>query len=505
MTAPFAIAQESEARLRLRARQRVASTPTTSPVQWKPNAGPQTLAYESQADILGYGGSAGSGKSDLLLGLAGTQHRRAIIFRRVFPSVRGMIDRSREIFNAGGDSHSRDSYNESLHIWRLRDGRMIEFGSLQYEGDGKKHQGQPRDFFGFDELTEFSETQFRFVTAWNRSTYVDPVTGLPQRCRVVCTFNPPMDDAGGWVVSFFGPWLDPDHPNPAKDGELRWYAMVDGVETAVACGEPFEHKGAMVYPRSRTFIRGTLADTPQLRDTGYAAVIDALPEPLRSKLKGNFQAGKVANPFQVIPSDWLRLAQERWNQCERPATQTATGCDPARGGEDKTVIARWYDNFLDALEKHPGIATPDGPAVAALLASDVVAEVPIGIDIIGIGSSGYDTLKYQDANVIAVNFGEGTTERDRSGKFKLRNVRAAAYWALREALDPVHGDDLALPPDPELFADLIAPRWKVTVAGILIEDKEEIKARLGRSPDCADAVVIGHYVARAADVCIAVL
>src|SRR5581483_8210133 len=70
---------------------------------------PQIRAYTSDADIIGYGGAAGGGKTDLLLGFAGTKHRRSIIFRRVFPSLRGMIERSREIFNARGDSHSRDS------------------------------------------------------------------------------------------------------------------------------------------------------------------------------------------------------------------------------------------------------------------------------------------------------------------------------------------------------------------------------------------------------------
>jgi hypothetical protein len=34
-----------------------------------------------------------------------------------------------------------------------------------------------------------------------------------------------------------------------------------------------------------------------------------------------------------------------------------------------------------------------------------------------------------------------------------------AYWRLREALDPHTGDNLALPPDAELEADLKAPKW----------------------------------------------
>jgi hypothetical protein len=63
---------------------------------------------------------------------------------------------------------------------------------------------------------------------------------------------------------------------------------------------------------------------------------------------------------------------------------------------------------------------------------------------------------------------------------------------LREALDPDQpdGSAIALPPDPELSADLCTPTWKLTARGILLEGKEEIRKRLGRSPGKGDAVVM---------------
>lgn len=78
---------------------------------WQPNPGKQTDAYNSLADellVIGYGG----GKTDLLLGLAYTQHTKSLIMRRIFPSLRGSIERSREIY-----TNPAYSYNESLHIW----------------------------------------------------------------------------------------------------------------------------------------------------------------------------------------------------------------------------------------------------------------------------------------------------------------------------------------------------------------------------------------------------
>src|SRR5262245_36206167 len=90
----------------------IAHISTPEPI-WTPQAGPQSNAFTDDCDIIGYGGAAGGGKSELLLGLAALKHRRSIIFRRVFPSARDIIERSRALLG------SHFSFNESLHIWRL--------------------------------------------------------------------------------------------------------------------------------------------------------------------------------------------------------------------------------------------------------------------------------------------------------------------------------------------------------------------------------------------------
>jgi hypothetical protein len=458
---------------------------------WTPQEGPQRDAYMSRADIIGYGGAAGGGKTSLLVGMAGTLHQRSIIFRRVFPSLRGIIEYSREVFNAENRAHLKDSFNESTHVWRLEDGRTIEFGAVQYEQDRKKYQGQPHDFIGIDEATEFPEATVRFLMGWNRTTTPN------QACRVVLTFNPPMDDAGSWVVRFFAPWLDDEHPTPAQDGELRYYAVVDGEEQEFA--QPEDIPEGILY-RSRTFFHASLRDNPILEATGYGATIDALPEPLRSLLKGNFDAARITDPWQVIPSAWVRAAQARWTPEQPDDTLRSTGLDVAWGGKDKTVIARLYGAWVAPLLKYPGSATPDGPTVAALALPYTDAMMGVSLDVIGGGLSSRDSLVGMGVKVNAINFGMAapTDARDRSGKLRFRNVRARAYWLLREALDPEHGDSVALPPDPELVADLCALKWSATGGGILIESKDDVRERIGRSPDCGDAVALMYYGVAAA-------
>jgi hypothetical protein len=493
-----------QARAQQHRRRRAASSGAPLAPVWTPQAGVQARAYESKADQIGYGGAAGGGKSDLQLGFAGTQHKRSIIFRRVFPSLRGMIERSREIFNAEARSHLKDSYNEQLHVWRLSGGLMLEFGSAQYEADLKKYQGQPHDYLGIDEATEFPEKFVRFLMGWNRTS--DP----NQPCRLLLTFNPPMDDSGSWVVSFFAPWIDEDYPDPADDGEIRLVVRLDDKDTFYRdyTDIPEEARARLIEEahtqglgdwrrmvKRRTFFHASLKDNPILASTGYGATIEAMPEPLRSILKGKFDAVRVADPWQVIPREWVKAAQKRWAD-ERPSIGLCSvGCDVARGGDDQTVIAELVGNWMAPLHKYPGKATPDGPSVAALLTPFVTKKVHIAIDVIGVGSSAYDTLKTNSANVMPVNNSASAPDgaTDKSKTLKFRNVRAASYWKLREALDPENGDDVALPPDPELLADLCAARWKLSTAGVQIEDKEDIKERIGRSPDCADALALAHF------------
>ncbi len=458
---------------------------------WVPLPGPQTEAFESKADILFYGGAAGGGKTDLLLGVALTQHLRSCIWRREAPQLQAIVDRM-------NDLTSRDYYNGSEKIYRLPDGRQIELGSCPHIGDESRYQGRPHDLKGFDEICHFAESQFRFLIGWLRS--VKP----GQRKRVICTGNPPTKPEERWVIKFWGPWLDKDHPRPAKSGELRWFYTdpETGEDKEHEDGVPFKHSatGEVVIPMSRTFIPSQVADNPFLERTGYKSVLQGLPEPLRSQmLRGDFTAGKDDHEFQVIPTRWVEEAQKRWKPREDKGAMTAVGVDPNRGGRDKMVIARRHGNWFDELLTFGGEMVPDGPAAAALVVQHLRGGCPVNVDIIGYGSSCVDFLSGLGINVVAMNGAASTQLTDKTGRLRFYNHRAMWYWGLREMLDPANTEPIALPPDQDLLMDLCAPRYHVRTSGsgnrlsatILVESKEELlkPQRLGRSPDRGDAVV----------------
>lgn len=473
---------------------------TSDPVLWRPLPGPQFEAYHSTADIVGYGGAAGGGKTDLACGKALTRHRKVMILRRVGTELTGIIDRLEELLG------SRDGFNGKDNIWRLPK-VQIELGAVPNAGDERKFQGRPHDLLVFDEATNFLAQQVRFLLGWLRST----VPG--QHCQALFTFNPPTSTEGRWVIEFFAPWLDEKFPDPALPGELRYAASLpadaahpsgrdlwvkDGRPFVLIGGEPcydFDAKDYapddVIRPLSRTFIPSRITDNPYLLGTGYMAQLQALPEPLRSQmLKGDFKAGIEDDPWQVIPTAWVEAAMARWQRPDRLAPMDSLGIDVAMRGRDSTVIARRHDMWFDAPIAYPGSACPDGPTIAAYCIAALRDDAVMHIDLFGVGAQPYGFLMGAHQQVIGVNVGDPATALDATGRLRFFNLRSQLWWRMREVLDPTANTGIALPPDTRLLADLCAPTWSLSGATLKVAGREEILARIGRSPDFGSAYVL---------------
>jgi hypothetical protein len=218
----------------------------------------------------------------------------------------------------------------------------------------------------------------------------------------------------------------------------------------------------------------------------------------KNRVLGEFAAG---DDDGVIPLPWVEAAIERW-QAQHDAGDgygpaTSIGVDVAREGADRTCIALKHGPTFAPLRLYARGDTMQtaGRAAGILRAHPNATAV---VDVVGIGAGVFDSLREQGLKPSAFSAGSAATGKDRSGELGFLNLRAEAWWRLREALDPAFGATLALPPDDEdlLLSDLTTPRYTETSRGLIqVERKIDIKKRLGRSTDATDAVVMACYEA----------
>ena len=449
--------------------------PAQVEIDWLPFPGAQSMAFHCPADELFYGGMPAGGKTDLILGLALKAHKRSLILRRRALDLAAIKLRFQELTG------------KPLGIESWVDERYIQSGGCKDESSKFKFQGQAHDLKAFDEITQFTQTQYNYIKTWNRTA------DSKQRCRTVCTFNPPTSPEQRWVLTYLAPWLDPRHSKPAHSGETRFYVLGEEVDSP----DPVEINGKLIKPVSRCFILSVTADNPLLMASGYDRILDNLPPELQGLT--DFSGSIQDDPYQVIPTKWVKAAQDRWRSrgLNIPSIipQDAIACDPARGNPartgtgDETAIATRHQDWINVWT-YPGKETPDGIAGAAKLLSHRQGNSRILLDVIGIGAAVQDTLMLQGHQPIAVVASETSYLRTRSGQFGFANKRAEMCWKLREALDPAYNPTLALPDHPQLLGDLTALKWSLTLRGILINSKDEIRSALGRSTNVGDAVVM---------------
>lgn len=214
----------------------------------------------------------------------------------------------------------------------------------------------------------------------------------------------------------------------------------------------------------------------------------------------------------IIPLGWVQMAVNRWKDifedyngkrevsllAHEPG-QRVVGIDVAHGGKDETVFAIRYGNILHELHKYRVADTMEIADNASGFLQEPGSMAVV--DVIGIGAGVYDALRrYKSDGLIvgqplAFNAATQSNRKDLLGQFRFRNDRAAAWWHMREMLDPSRGSKVALPPDDRLIQELVTVQYKHNVGGIIqVESKDEIRKRLGRSTDTADAVIQSFWI-----------
>ena len=205
---------------------------------------------------------------------------------------------------------------------------------------------------------------------------------------------------------------------------------------------------------------------------------------------------------QLIPLAWIEAANQRWieRQHERPTSDLYLGVDVAGMGSDLTVFCHRFNNFVQKFQsyQHKNEMKVAGLIKQILSANEKAYAM---IDTIGQGAGVYSRLLEQEMKVTSAKFSEGahqgkkkTDLTDVTAQRTFANMRAYCHWSIRDALDPQQNGNLALPPLDELTQDLTEVKWTLRSDGrILIEEKAEIKKRLGRSPDYSDALALTYF------------
>ena len=213
-------------------------------------------AYEAM-----FGGAKGPGKTDGLLFDSTYQNSKpnykAIIFRRTFPKLQEIIDRSHKWF-----SH-KAHWDGERKRWTWPSGATLQFAHCKNEEDKYNHQGQEYHYMGFDQLEEFTLNQYLFLIAQNRTS------DATIQCFIRSTSNP-GNVGHAWVKDRFIDKLP-------RDGGIRFF--MPETEMEVPAGTP--------KALSRAFIFATLKDNPALtnNDPLYESRLNMLPEKLRRALK----------------------------------------------------------------------------------------------------------------------------------------------------------------------------------------------------------------------------
>lgn len=290
-------------------------------VIWQPTVRQTAFLACDDFEVL-YGGAAGGGKSDALLidalclqhGGPDNPRHRAVLFRRSFPELRDLIDRSIELYPLVVEGAK---YNQTEKVWTFPSGAKVEFGYLQHDNDRLKYRGRAWNYIGFDELTLWP-TNVCYLYLFSRCRSADRT--LPRYIRA--TTNP--DGPGQkWVME-------------------RWGIQADGKETNIPVDLVDEELGTITTMRRR-FIPARLTDNPHLSGTGYReALLQLSPEERDALLQGLWKGSKVKGAYYLNEMQKMRAEGRIRRVPYQPGIPVNTFWD--LGFNDTTAI--WFHQMV---------------------------------------------------------------------------------------------------------------------------------------------------------------
>jgi phage terminase large subunit len=237
----------------------------------------------------------------------------------------------------------------------------------------------------------------------------------------------------------------------------------------------------------------------RLRDSWWTKKVSCLDSPLVSPdfiaemaekygETSNAMKVRVYGEFPTAEDDTLislhSVEQASKRKVEQPeGTPVVWGLDVARYGDDASVLCIRQGRHLIELHSWKKLSLMElaGRVLDLLHSSDEPPE-EILVDSIGLGAGVLDRLRELDISARGVNVSESPAMADRYA-----NLRAELWDLTKQWFN----EEVQIPNDDSLIADLTAPRYSFNSSGkMLVESKAETKKRLGRSTDFADSLVL---------------
>lgn len=429
----------------------------------------QMLFHQAPETYRLYGGSMGGGKTAALIN-EGIQLNLdypgnfGLLMRKTWPSFRDTLLPQLEKFMP---LQLVADWNHSNKMIVMVNGSRVRYGGTgDKPDDWEKFMSGEYGWIALDEGDQFTELEFRMLATRLRLR----LPGIRYSFLLSC--NPNV----GWIKELFIERNEEDN----------------------------------------IFIPALPTDNQANLPIGYIERMRKVLTPQQQKalLEGDWAA--VGSPNDVYAYEDVRKAMRRNLKGTLPVD---IGCDVARSGIDESVIVLREGLRVRVHNKAQGHDTMRTTGEIWRCCQDTVVprwkdlldKISIKVDADGVGGGVVDRLKEQRREkeelytaMILKAVPKERREQLKKAEYRLRikvieihgsgkpkdpvhfkNLRAEIHWGLRELLE-----DLDLPNDREISSQLMALKHKTNSAGqIVIIPKEEIKQKLGRSPDLAEAII----------------
>jgi len=184
----------------------------------------------------------------------------------------------------------------------------------------------------------------------------------------------------------------------------------------------------------------------------------------------------------LIGPEEVRAAMERavLTEAQLKGSPRILGVDVAREGDDASVIMQRYGRVAFKPQVMRNVDSLQGAGQVAALWRDWKAHAAFVDNTGGFGGGWVDQLRVLGHSPVPIHFAGAPND------LRFANRRAEMWWNMVQWIR----EGGVLPNVPELVAELCTPTYFFKGDRIQIEDKDQIKLRLGRSPDIADALAL---------------